>query len=88
MSCEGNTIEDEGLVVSLNEKIKLKILSEFDAVLISNFGNDLCSFLETIEQTCECSFHETVDIIFDRDGPNRLREFLNQLIEIIEDKGD
>ena len=70
---------------ALSNLIKSNIIREFDKRLKSEFSTDLYSFITTVKSDDGDSFHDNVDFIFERDGPRGLREFLESLIELLQD---
>jgi len=71
------------MIVSLDEGIKSRILQDFDRLLQSEFSTDLYSLVSNIKFYHGESFHDTVDIIFERDGAKGLREFFLGLINML-----
>ena len=71
--------------MNLNEKLKSNIIRDFDKRLQTEFSTDLYSFIATVKSDDGDSFHDNVDCIFERDGPKGLREFLESLIELLQD---
>ena len=67
------------------DKLKSNIIKDFDKRLQSEFSTDLYSFIATVQSDDGDSFHNNVDFIFERDGPRGLREFLESLIELLQD---
>ena len=61
------------------ERLKSKILQEFDQQLRTELDTDLYSFVADVKLDEGESFHDTVDAIFSRDGASGLREFLESL---------
>jgi hypothetical protein len=70
--------------LNLNEKIKSNILKDFDNRLREELATDLYSFIATVKLDEGESFHDAVDVIFNRDGATGLRNFLEALLEMIE----
>ena len=60
-------------------------IKDFDKRLQTEFSTDLYSFIATVKLDDGDSFHDNVDVIYDRDGPRGLREFLESLIELLHD---
>ena len=71
--------------MNLNEKLKSNIIGDFDKRLQTEFSTDLYSFIATVKSDDGNGFHDNVDFIFERDGPKGLREFLESLIELLQD---
>ena len=71
--------------MDLSDKLKSKIIKDFDKRLQTEFYTDLYSFIATVKSDDGDSFHDNVDFIFERDGPRGLREFLESLIELLQD---
>lgn len=71
--------------MTLNAKLKSNIIKDFDKRLQTEFSTDLYSFIATVKLDDGDSFHDNVDVIYDRDGPRGLREFLESLIELLHD---
>ena len=70
----------------LNEQIKSKIIKDFDKRLQTEFSTDLYEFIATVKLDSDGdSFHENVDVIYEKYGPQRLREFLDELIGMLKD---
>ena len=70
----------------LNEQIKSKIIKEFDKRLQTEFSTDLYEFIDTVKLDSDGdSFHENVDVIYEKYGPQRLREFLDETIQMLRD---
>ena len=70
----------------LNEQIKSKIIKDFDKRLQTEFSTDLYEFIATVKLDSDGdSFHENVDVIYEKYGPQRLREFLDELICMLKD---
>jgi len=67
-------------VNTLDKKIKSNILKDFDQKLQIELSIDLYSFIATIKLDEGESFHDVVDLIFNRDGARGLKEFLNSLV--------
>ena len=70
--------------MGLSDKLKSKIIKDFDKRLQTEFSTDLYSFIATVKSDDGDSFHDNVDFIFERDGPRGLREFLESLIELLQ----
>ena len=71
--------------MDLSDKLKSKIIKDFDKRLQTEFSTDLYSFIATVKSDDGDSFHDNVDFIFERDGPKGLREFLESLIKLLQD---
>lgn len=70
--------------MELNYKIKSNILKDFDKKLQTELSTDLYSFIATVKLDEGDSFHDVVDVIFNRDGAKGLKEFLNGLVVMLE----
>ena len=81
----GSTTHDGLSIMDLNEQIKSKIINDFDKQLQTEFSTDLYDFIATVKSDEGGGFHETVDVIYERDGPQRLREFLDETIQMLKD---
>ena len=68
----------------LNDQLKSNILRDFDKKLQTELSTDLYSFIATVKLDEGDSFHDVVDVIFNRDGANGLREFLDSLVVMLE----
>ena len=66
-----------------NDKLKSNILRDFDNRLQIEFATDLYSFIANVKLDEGDSFHDAVDVIFDRDGAKGLRDFLESLVETL-----
>ena len=71
--------------MNLNAKLKSNIIRDFDKRLQTEFSTDLYSFIATVKSDDGESFHDNVDFIFERDGPRGLRDFVESLIELLQD---
>ena len=71
--------------MKFGDKLKSNIIRDFDKRLQTEFSTDLYSFIATVKSDDGDSFHDNVDFIFERDGPRGLREFLESLIELLQD---
>lgn len=71
--------------MDLSDKLKSKIIKDFDKRLQTEFSTDLYSFIATVKSDDGDSFHDNVDFIFERDGPRGLRDFVESLIELLQD---
>ena len=71
--------------MAFDEKLKSKIINDFDKQLQTEFSTDLCDFIATVKSDEGGGFHETVDVIYESDGPQRLREFLDETIQMLRD---
>lgn len=71
--------------MTLNDKLKSNILKNFDKRLQAELAMDLYSFIANVKRDEGDSFHDVVDVIFERDGAKGLREFLNNLVVMLED---
>ena len=70
--------------MSLNHKLKSNILRDFDKRLQAELAMDLYSFIANVKLDEGDSFHDAVDVIFERDGAKGLREFLDNLALMLE----
>ena len=66
---EANLFVDE-----VYNKLKSKIINDFDKQLQTEFSTDLYDFIATVKSDEGGGFHETVDVINEIDGPQRLVE--------------
>jgi len=71
--------------MNFNAQIKSRLLAEFDNRLKTELSTDLYAFIANLRLDKGESFHEAVDVIFNRDGATGLRSFLNEMIELLED---
>ena len=71
--------------LAFDEKLKSKIINDFDKQLQTEFSTDLYDFIATVKSDEGGGFHETVDVIYERDGPQRLREFLDETFQMLKD---
>ena len=72
--------------MDLNNKLKSKIINDFDKRLQTELSTDLYAFIATIKLDSDGdSFHENVDVIYEKYGPQRLREFLDETIQMLKD---
>jgi len=71
--------------MNFNAQIKSRLLAEFDNRLKTELSTDLYAFIANVRLDKGESFHEAVDVIFNRDGATGLRSFLNEMIELLED---
>ena len=69
---------------ALSMKIRSKTLKDFDKKLQTELSTDLYSFIATVKLDEGDSFHDVVDVIFNRDGAKGLKEFLDGLVEMLE----
>ena len=69
--------------MTLNEKLKSNILKDFDKKLQTELSTDLYSFIATVKLDEGDSFHDVVDVIFNRDGAKGLKEFLDGLVVML-----
>ena len=82
----GSTTHDALSIMDLNEQIKSKIINDFDKQLQTEFSTDLYAFIATVKLDSDGdSFHENVDVIYEKYGPQRLREFLDETIQMLKD---
>ena len=70
--------------MTFNDKLKSNILKDFDKRLQTEVSMDLYSFIATVKLDEGDSFHDVVDVIFNRDGAKGLKEFLDGLVEMLE----
>ena len=70
--------------MTFNDKLKSNILKDFDKKLQTELSTDLYSFIATVKLDEGDSFHDVVDVIFNRDGANGLKEFLDGLVVMLE----
>ena len=70
--------------MTFNDKLKSKILSDFDKKLQAELSTDLYSFIANVKLDEGDSFHDVVDVIFTRDGAKGLKEFLDDLVVMLE----
>ena len=72
--------------MDLNNKLKSKIINDFDTRLQTELSTDLYAFIATIKLDSDGdSFHENVDLIYEKYGPQRLGEFLDETIQMLRD---
>ena len=71
--------------MTLNDQLKSKILRDFDKKLQTELSTDLYSFIATVKLDEGDSFHDAVDAIFNRDGANGLKGFLDGLVVMIKE---
>lgn len=70
------------------DKLKSRILSDFDKKLQAELSTDLYSFVANVKLEEGESFHDVVDVIFARDGAIGLKEFLDGLILMLKGFGE
>lgn len=70
--------------MALNDKLKSKILRDFDKKLQTELSTDLYSFIANVKLDEGDSFHDVVNVIFERDGARGLKEFLDSLVLMLE----
>lgn len=70
---------------NLRKTLKSNILNDFDQRLRSDLNTDLYSFITTVKLDDGDTFHDAVDTIFARDGALGLRNFLDELISMLEE---
>ena len=70
--------------MTLNQKLKSNILRDFDKKLQTELSTDLYSFIATVKLDEGDSFHDVVDVIFNRGGAKGLKELLNGLVVMLE----
>lgn len=61
--------------MTLNNKLKSNILKDFDKRLQIELSMDLYSFIANVKLDEGDSFHDVVDVIFNRDGATGLKGF-------------
>ena len=72
--------------MDLNDKLKSKIINDFDKWLQTELSTDLFGFIATVKLDSDgYSFHENVDVIYEKYEPQRLREFLDETIQMLRD---
>jgi len=71
--------------MTFNDQLKSNILREFDKRLQKELSMDLYSFITIVKLDEGDSFHDVVDVIFNRDGAKGLNDFLHRLIAILDD---
>ena len=69
--------------MNLNNKLKSAILRDFDRRLHTDLATELNSFIANVKLDESDSFHDTVDVIFDREGAAGLGELLDKLIAMM-----
>ena len=74
--------------MNFNDQIKSKLLVEFDKRLKTELSTDLYSFVANVRLDRGDSFHDAVDVIFNRDGATGLRSFLDNMIELLHNMQD
>ena len=80
-----STKNDEYLCsMALHDKLKSNIIRDFDERLQTELSTDLYSFVATVKLGEGESFHDVVDVIYNRDGAKGLREFLDGLVVMLE----
>ena len=70
--------------MTLNDQLKSNILKDFDKKLRTELSTDLYSFIANVKLDEGDSFHDVVDVIFNRDGAKALKEFLDGLVVMLE----
>lgn len=71
--------------MTFNDELKSNILRDFDRKLQTELSTDLYSFIATVKLNEGDSFHDVVDVIFNRDGAKGLKDFLDSLILMLEE---
>ena len=72
--------------MNFDEKLKSKSIKDFDKQLQTEFSTDFYDFIATVKLDSDGdSFHENVDVIYEKYGPQRLREFLDETIQMLKD---
>ena len=74
--------------MNFNDQIKSKLLVDFDKRLKTELSTDLYSFVANVRLDRGDSFHDAVDVIFNRDGATGLRSFLDNMIELLHNMQD
>ena len=74
--------------MTFNDELKSNILRDFDRKLQTELSTDLYSFIATVKLNEGDSFHDVVDVIFNRDGAKGLKDFLDSLILMLEKFGE
>jgi len=74
--------------MNFNARIKSRLLVEFDKRLKTELSTDLYSFVANVRLDRGDSFHDAVDVIFNRDGATGLRSFLDNMIELLHNMQD
>ena len=74
--------------MNFNARMKSRLLVEFDKRLKTELSTDLYSFIANVRLDRGDSFHDAVNVIFNRDGAAGLRSFLNNIIELLENMQD
>ena len=69
--------------MTLNDKLKSNILRDFDKRLQRELATDLYSFIANVKLDEGDSFHDAVDVIFERDGAKGLKDFLESLLDML-----
>ena len=68
----------------LQDQLKSRILRDFDRRLKTELSMSLYSFIATVKLDKDESFHDVVDVIFNREGAKGLREFLDGLVLMLD----
>ena len=68
----------------LQDQLKSRILRDFDRRLKTEISMSLYSFIATVKLGKDESFHDVVDVIFNREGAKGLREFLDGLVLMLD----
>ena len=71
--------------MTLNDNLKSNILRDFDKRLQTELSTDLYSFIANVKLDEGDSFHDVVDVIFERDGAKGLKDFLESLVKMLEE---
>ena len=69
--------------MTFNDKLKSNILRDFDKCLQTELSMDLYAFIANVKLDEGDSFHDVVDVIFNRDGAKGLKEFLDSLVVML-----
>ncbi len=70
--------------MTFKDTVKSNILKNVDNRLQKELSNYHYSFIATVKLNKGDSFHDVVDVIFDRDGAEGLKDFLDRLIVMVE----
>ena len=70
--------------MTFSDKLKSNILRDFDKRLQAEVSMDLYSFIARVKLDEGDSFHDVVDVIFNRDGAKGLKEFVDGLVVMLE----
>lgn len=70
-------------LMTFDEKIKSKLIREFDVQLQKELGSDLYSFLALVKTEKGEEFHSIIETIYDRDGPAAVRDFFDNILKML-----